>query len=232
MEKIAIHCETKELWNKVLEKYNNDYGSDWWPFYHDHELPRSNDVRGGSCISIDNRRGGHCYREWYENRGYTIIPASEYLKGGNEVDLFIPKELKKGIFEDVYKNLKSETTKTKRGSLCLVSLVYSNRNGIIECASQINCGGCLLHVDSKEGFINYMEQSNKQIKEEVMNVNSTVAKVFKDVDEAILVTQFMGTEYPEGNHRAFLTLKQYKKEVLAEAKRLEKEAKDREKSKE
>jgi hypothetical protein len=64
-------------------------------------------------------------------------------------------------------------------------------------------------------------------KENNMNVNSTVAKVFKNTDEAILVTKYLGSEYEEGNHRAYLDLKANDKVVLAEAKRLEKEEKDK-----
>jgi hypothetical protein len=64
-------------------------------------------------------------------------------------------------------------------------------------------------------------------KENNMNVNSTVAKVFKDVDDAILVTKYLGGEYEEGNHRAYLDLKANDKLVLAEAKRIEKEEKDK-----
>ena len=64
-------------------------------------------------------------------------------------------------------------------------------------------------------------------KENGMNVNSTVAKVFKDVDDAILVTKYLGREYEEGNHRAYIDLKANDKAVLAEAKRLEKAEKDK-----
>ena len=69
-------------------------------------------------------------------------------------------------------------------------------------------------------------ETEKDTKENKMNVNSTVARVFKDVDDAILVTKYLGREYEEGNHRAYLDLKANDKAVLAEVKRLEKEEKD------
>lgn len=54
-----------------------------------------------------------------------------------------------------------------------------------------------------------------------ININSTVAKVFTDVETAALVTRHLGQEYPENNHRALLDLKRNRVEVLKEAKRLE-----------
>lgn len=68
----------------------------------------------------------------------------------------------------------------------------------------------------------------KTTKEETMSIsiNTTVAKVFKDVETALLVTKHLGREYEEGNHRAYLDLKLNEKAVLVEAERLEKEAQE------
>jgi hypothetical protein len=65
-EKIAIHCKTEEEFESVKKKngfspgkkYRNAGGED-------------------PCWTMS---GEFCYREFYEERGYTIIPASDYLK--------------------------------------------------------------------------------------------------------------------------------------------------------
>lgn len=85
-EKIAVHCPTKELWDKVEDKAIRE-GKQWssghrepdyWGYYKDN-----------ICISLASTylmygiKTGGCY----EKEGYTIISAKDYLKeGGEEVE--------------------------------------------------------------------------------------------------------------------------------------------------
>lgn len=77
--------------------------------------------------------------------------------------------------------------------------------------------------------IKLASNQTKTIKEEdkmsnSIQINNTVAKVFSDITTAELVTRYLGNEYEENKHRAYLDLKLNEKAVLAEAKRLQKEA--------
>ena len=73
----------------------------------------------------------------------------------------------------------------------------------------------------KYAMKNFSPKLNKNQGENTMNINGTVAKVYKDIDEIVLVTKHLGREYREGSHKDYLILKQHKAAVLKEAQRLE-----------
>ena len=64
-------------------------------------------------------------------------------------------------------------------------------------------------------------EQTKEKGENTMNINGTVAKVYKDINEIVLVTKHLGHEYNEDSHKDLLILKQHKVAVLKEAQRLE-----------
>lgn len=74
MEKIAVHCPTKDLYNAVMKKLNI-YGWELYYIVHGNE----------TCVCLDCV--GSQTRKYLKKQGYTIIPASEYLeKGGGKVE--------------------------------------------------------------------------------------------------------------------------------------------------
>ena len=66
-EKIAVHCKTEELFDKVRMKANIGDGHRWGMF------------RSESCINLGV--GSQSVR-WYQDADFTIISAEEYLKEG------------------------------------------------------------------------------------------------------------------------------------------------------
>lgn len=84
-----------------------------------------------------------------------------------------------------------------------------------------HCEGSYCH----EAIEAYQNENNlNENKEEVMiNINSTVAKVFTDIPEAALITKHLGQEYEEGSHKDYIALRDHKDEILEEARRLQEE---------
>jgi hypothetical protein len=75
-EKIAVHCKTEEEYDAVVYKRGRGNCGGWLTKGDD------NKYEGGVCLSaIDD---SWCNRDYYESRGYTIIPASEYLEETGE----------------------------------------------------------------------------------------------------------------------------------------------------
>lgn len=58
------------------------------------------------------------------------------------------------------------------------------------------------------------------------SINSTIASIFENTKDALLVTRFFSEQIPE-NFVSTLIIKEYKEEILKEAKRLEQEALDK-----
>jgi hypothetical protein len=179
VEKIVVHCETREEWNKVVIKLglNLDMWSDWWFSYGD-----------SACINIQEKlKAG---KKYYENDGYTIIPASEYLKeGGNEV------EFKVG---DRVENISSKHLGTIRAieenpENCGIGVEWEAFEGGHDLAGLLN---------NYNGLWMYPKQIkliNKQIKEEVMKENNTdknVTEVFGDLphNEVVIIDKHFNDE--------------------------------------
>jgi hypothetical protein len=92
-EKIAVHCKTEEEWDNVQKLYP-------WP---DGKPVSWGDRSGGvngNCLSIeDGKCMGHSHYSYFSEveLGYTIIPASEYLREfNNPGKLHVGEEFKVG----------------------------------------------------------------------------------------------------------------------------------------
>lgn len=73
-ERIAIHFNTEEELEALFEVFSDKRGTltaSHLMNYDDHP---------SDCINIERSMIGHCYRKWYEDEGYTIIEASDFLK--------------------------------------------------------------------------------------------------------------------------------------------------------
>lgn len=68
MEKIVVHCRTKEQWDKVRGKHLGD----WWD--------------EGRCVCIQDNCYTHSHISFFQKEGYKIISASEFL--GKEEPMF------------------------------------------------------------------------------------------------------------------------------------------------
>jgi hypothetical protein len=165
----------------------------------------------GECLFYSGHR--HIFKEYLNEGGKDV---SEF-KVGDRVECIKPV---------------NKIGKGDHGTIC--ALVESGSNSIgVEWDNRISSHDCSGSAKNLHGYwmipnqIKLITTKTQTTKENNMNVNSTVAKVFKDVDDAILVTKYLGGEYEEGNHRAYLDLKANDKLVLAEAKRIEKEVKDK-----
>ncbi|MEE9354227.1 MAG: hypothetical protein V3U75_01420 [Methylococcaceae bacterium] len=198
--KVAVHCKTRGEWDDMSQhlKNMNHYECDV-AYLSSHP-----------CYNFDGTRGS---KKGFEEEGYRIISAQEYL-GEEEIN-------QKGESKVV----------VKVGDKVLITGVQDGEDFCGEelVVRRVYDGGDV-DVRLPDGGSWYFETCNfktttNNIKgEDKMNVNNTIAKVFKDVDEAILVTKWMGNEYEENNHRALCDLRRNKKEALAEAQRKQTEA--------
>lgn len=86
-EKIAIHCPTQELFDKVVAmKPNGKYGdgANWLEF------------KENTCLNISTEDGlalGYCDIKEFERLGYTIISADDWIKQNTKQPEFEPNEL-------------------------------------------------------------------------------------------------------------------------------------------
>jgi hypothetical protein len=204
VEKIAIHCPTEKLFLAVLDKRNLLV---WQEYY-------KND-RSETCVEMNEK--GMQSKEYYINKGYTIIPASEYLKeGGNEVEfkgLKIPPEPESDYFLYVLKTGGCENDDSDVEVMC----------------AGIKCEDCILSTNNMDMLREYL---NKQNKEEVMTINSTIRKVFVEEEKAEFslvekMEENFGTEIEE-NFTGYLILKANKKKYIDEITRREEEKKEEE----
>lgn len=60
----AIHCKTRELYDKVKKKLKPTLSISW--------------TGDNFCINVDGR--AWCTLAWYQKEGYTIITAEEFLQ--------------------------------------------------------------------------------------------------------------------------------------------------------
>lgn len=71
-QKIAIHFPTYELWlrRKEVNPSDNLEDKNWFT------------EQSETCCSPNNRngKGQYCYKDWYIEQGYTIMPATDFLE--------------------------------------------------------------------------------------------------------------------------------------------------------
>ena len=108
------------------------------------------------------------------------------------------------------------------------SMVDTDQEDVINCDG-LSCRGCILKDTNRDTFLEYMgdnqSQTNKSKGEGKMEKSISVAFAKNTVTEGNLVEKHFGG----GRNKDFidgLVMKKYNKEILAEAERLEDEAKD------
>ncbi|HQP00506.1 MAG TPA: hypothetical protein PL042_07900, partial [Caldisericia bacterium] len=71
-QKVAIHCSTKEEWDKIVDLFpsNRSVKKNYW----------QNSVNNGKSDTINIDGYGWSPKKYYENEGYTIYPASDFLE--------------------------------------------------------------------------------------------------------------------------------------------------------
>jgi len=102
-QKIAIHCKTEQEWRDVQLKRWGKMEMDFSPPYKEEQ-----------CINIEGN-AMQCNKKFYENEGYTIIPASEYLnkrkfKVGDRVMIVNSLRRDSSIHEEYRNQIGKEST--------------------------------------------------------------------------------------------------------------------------
>lgn len=212
-EKIAVHCKTREEWDSVQKKAvsggilwcDKVKYSDTWSTYGD-----------DSCIAFTAQGMKFSPSRFYKEDGYTIISAQEYLKeGGGE-------EFKVGDRVE----LVMDSGHLEEGGMGTIEVIEDPSIGVTWDKYSIYNHNLGRRCKEGHGFWvrpKDVKHVNKQKEETEMSItiNSTVAKVFKDIKTAEMVTRHVGSEYPEDNHRAYLDLKNNEKAVLKYCQELE-----------
>ena len=215
-EKIAVECKNSELFRKVDKKAAKDLNcsrlhNDWQP---------------GAIIGIGGigqyqsltRTFGDS--TWYKNNGFKIISAEEYLnEGGKDVS-----EFKVGDRVEFVRGgkLGDESEEWWRGEFALggiyIVALMGHKDGDSRTWVRLKEHSYLHHPGHFK-----LASKTQTIKENKMNKN--ISEVFDKTKDALLVEKYLGnqigTTFIDG-----LMLTDKKTEVLAEAKRLEKEEKD------
>lgn len=208
-KKIAVHCPTRELWNKVQIKAFSS-GKEWsscgkktLDFWHDDAEETCINMYSG-CLERHNRG-------YYSGKGYTIISAADYLKEG-EVE-----EFKVGDRVECIEDGNKSTI--KNGMIYTVLDTYES------------CGDSFIRVTpSGEGV--YMERfklagstTKPKLKENNMNINSSIRTVFVEEDKADFdlvekMQKVFGGEIAE-NFTGAMILRDNKDKYTDEIKRLD-----------
>jgi hypothetical protein len=103
--KYAINCRTQSEFNKVLKRFDEmgRVWSDGSKLLTGEEIWDINQEK--TCLT-DEDVPGHCYKEFFEEEGYKIIPASEYLGKWKQGDILVDEygdEIKiLGVCGEVY----------------------------------------------------------------------------------------------------------------------------------
>lgn len=142
MERIGIHCKTKEEFEKVRAKIKQSTTHEW------------DELNGQEVCFYINPMGWDRYSV-AKQTGIEIISAQEYLggrMGGN--DFKIPPEPYKGCFEDIFKDGGCDNW---------------TGEGEIECAG-ISCQYCILSESNINELKKYLSKENN-MKENNINKN-------------------------------------------------------------
>jgi len=203
VDRIAVKASNVDLWRKVREKINNDRGNHCCP-----EINWAEDrIYYPDCGNWD-------YIHDAERKHCKIISAQEYLnEGGKDVSEF------KGRVVPII---------IKPNSLRACRVPGSNDlddAGIVDC-DDMDCDDCVFFKDTdiaKEYIRTRGRYTplNKCFNKE-NNMNKNISDVFEKTKEALLVEKHLGNQIGT-NFIDGLILADKKTEVLAEAKRLEKE---------
>ena len=216
-KKIAVHCPTRELWNKVQIKAFSS-GKEWSScgkkmldfWFDDAEETCINMYTG--CLERHNRG-------YYRGEGYTIISAAGYLKEG-EVEEFKVGDKVECVDE-------SDGTIVQKGDVYTITGILDN--GKIEISGFKHSSNETM--DYRWGAERFKlansatKTKTKTIKENNMKINSSVRTVFAEEDKAPFdlvekMQNVFGGEIKEDFTGAMI-LRNNKEEYLAEIKRLD-----------
>lgn len=217
-EEIVVHCTTEEEWDAVQKKAvsegimwcDGDTHSDSWKVYGDK-----------SCINIWDAEG-MCYADkgHYEDEGYTIISAQEYLKEGGKVGFKVGDRV---IYCEAHVD---EDVEGYPGNLIEADGLVLNGTYTISDVSEM---GNLEFEESSYMYWHHpshfrlLSQTTNQTKEHIMKSNS-VNKAVQEVyggkgytgDQMLLVDKHFGDEVQD-NFTGKLILKQNEEAYLKEA---------------
>lgn len=197
----VVHCPTRELFDKVKQKAGNKGNFKWEGRYGEENCYRLYDG--------DNSPLDYC-----QDYGYTIISASDYLKA----DIFNVGDRVECVKNYNHIRVGHQGRFVKSGITSLGVRWDNPSTGNHDMEGM---------VEQRYGY--YVPESNlklatnnqtKTTKEETMNKNIVAA--FPKTDDAVLVEDQLGDEIKSGFING-LVIKQYSKEILAEAKRLKAE---------
>ena len=206
-KKIAVHCPTRELWNKVQIKAFSSgkewssYGKKTLDFWHDDAEETCINMYSG-CLERHNRG-------YYSGKGYTIISAADYLKEGEVEEFKVGDRVRytgNGMVGHFQKN-----------EIYTVSRSWSKYLRVSELEAR--------NADHSEYKSNFIKLTNKSKENKDMNINSSIRTVFVEEDKADFdlvekMQKIFGGEIKEDFTGAMI-LRNNKEEYLAEIKRLD-----------
>jgi hypothetical protein len=206
-EKIAVHCRTKEEWDRVMATIpKTRHGTFTWCTTY-------------PCIGLVNMKNpetiGTQSRKWYSNRGHTIISAAEYLnEGGKDVSEFKVGDRVECINSGKIGGYSAPSNLT-------LGSVYTIKE-IIGVFLELNELGDTA-TPRKERF----KLANKTQTTKENKMNKSIESVFAEdkVKDGNLVQRYFGTEIAE-NFTGEFTLAAHKEAYLKEAKKREKADKE------
>ena len=210
MEKIAVHCETKEIWYRVMGKMPGKHLNDSvWGEYGSE-----------TCIDSAGSSITYCSRKWYLDNNYPIISAQEYLnEGGKDV-----KEFKVGDRVECIETEKNYP-KIKIGNIYTVKYESSRGKGWLgfEESGDTDTGW------PKSWFkLATKTQTTKENNMKSNDINKNVAAVFGDVpgNDLLLVDKHFDSDMMER-----ILMDKHKTAILKACKEAEAEAVKAEKAK-
>jgi hypothetical protein len=216
-KKIAVHCNTKEEWESVRKKADNSGVGKWG---RQHEI----DVSQGDAICLYPEAGGWDFVKAAIRNDCTVLTAQEYLnEGGKDVS-----EFKVGDRVEVILGHGDAKIGMKGNIFDLNPKGNDDGYVAIDFDERVNFSTDI--IPSKIGHGYYVNPKSLKIigKTQITkenNMNKNISDVFDKTKEALLVEKHLGNQIGT-NFIDGLILADKKTEVLAEAKRLEKEEKE------
>jgi len=200
-EKIAVHCPTRDLWDRVQIKL---YGGIEYTYWECHGT--------NACVSLN--KSGTSRRSSYRSWGYTIISAEDYLMEEDNVkfkvgDRVVGIDIEHGSYIPFCGVEGIITSASNITSIPLFTVEWDN--------------GKKKEMYGKRFKLATSNQT-KTTKEETMNINDNVLEVFENSKDAKKVAQRFGDQYGTTD-RDTIALNNDKKKLLAIIEAEEKEEK-------
>jgi hypothetical protein len=235
VDKIAVRCKTRAEWDKVQRKVFKT-GMRWST---NPKPVLSENFASGIMIGLPDNvihdRLTASSGDYYHANHYTIISAQEYLsEGGKDVnigdwDMGVSNvsEFKKGARVECIKPINmigkgdhGTICEIVEGTTCSMGVEWDNNISGHDCVGTAKYGYGYWMIPNQIKLISTKTQTTKE-----NNMNKNISDVFDKTKEALLVEKYLGAQIGN-NFIDGLILLDKKVEVLAEAKRLEKEEKE------